>query len=222
MYVIGLTGNIATGKSTVGRLLADLGAQVIDADQVAHAVMRRGRTAWQEVVLAFGLAVLGPDGEIDRRKLGAIVFRDPAALRRLEDIVHPAVRAAMRACTRRSQAPVVVYEAIKLLESGAAEDCDAVWVVTCPRAVQVERLMRTRGLSRAEAELRIDAQPPPEEKLARADVVITNDGSLEETRQQVERAWRETVVPSLGEKVYPGRDRRSSRRCRPEGTFSTQ
>jgi len=196
-YVIGLTGNIATGKSTVSRMLADLGAQVVDADAVAHAVMRRGRPAWQDVVLAFGEEVLGPDGEIDRGKLGAIVFRDPAALQRLEGIVHPAVVEEVRALSRRSAAPVLVREAIKLIESGAADDCDAVWVVTSPRETQVERLMRTRGLSRAEAELRIDAQPPQEEKVARADVVIDNGGSLEETRQQVERAWRETVAPRL-------------------------
>ncbi len=197
MYVIGLTGNIATGKSTVSRMLAELGAQVVDADAVAHAVMRRGRAVWQEVVLAFGPAVLGPDGEIDRGQLGRIVFRDPAALQRLENIVHPAVIEEIRALSRRSTAPVLVREAIKLIESGAADDCDAVWVVTCPRAAQVERLMRTRGLSRAEAELRIDAQPPQEEKVARADVVIDNSGPLEETRQQVERAWRETVTPHV-------------------------
>ncbi|MBU0494877.1 MAG: dephospho-CoA kinase [Chloroflexi bacterium] len=192
-YIIGLTGNIATGKSTVAHMLADLGAQVVDADAVAHAVMRRGRPAWQDVVLAFGEDILGPDGEIDRGKLGAIVFRDPAALARLEAIAHPAVIREMQALARRSTAPVLVREAIKLIESGAADECDAVWVVTAPRAVQVERLMRTRGLSRAEAELRIDAQPPQEEKMARADVVIDNGGTLEETRRQVERAWRETV-----------------------------
>lgn len=197
MYTIGLTGNIATGKSTVSQMLAELGAQVIDADAVAHAVMRRGRTAWQEVVLAFGPAVLGPDDEIDRARLGAIVFRDPAALQRLERLVHPVVIEEIRALTRRSQAPVVVHEAIKLIESGAADDCDAVWVVTCPRAVQIARLMHTRGLSLAEAELRIDAQPPQEEKVARADVVIDNGGSLADTRRQVERAWHETVAPHM-------------------------
>ena len=189
MYVIGLTGNIAAGKSAVGRMLADLGALVIDADAVAHEAMHRGGPAWQEIVLAFGEEVLGPDGAIDRGKLGAIVFRDPAALQRLERIVHPLVVEEMRARTRRATAPAVVYEAIKLMESGTADTCDAVWVVTCPRAVQIERLMRTRGLSRAEAELRIDAQPPQEEKIARADVVIHNDGPLEETRQQVGRAY---------------------------------
>lgn len=196
-YTIGLTGNIATGKSVVSRMLADLGAHVVDADAVAHAVMHRGRAAWQDVVAAFGEEILGPGGDIDRRKLGAIVFRDPAALARLEEIVHPPVVEAIRALTRRSTAPVLVYEAIKLLESRKVDEYDAVWVVTCPREVQIQRLMRDRGLSRAEAELRVDAQFPQEEKVARADVVIDNGGSLEETCRQVERAWRETVAPSI-------------------------
>lgn len=194
MYRIGLTGNIATGKSTVGRLLADLGAEVIDADQVAHEVMRRGGPAYPAIIAAFGEEVVGPDGAIDRDRLGAIVFRDPAALQRLERIVHPLVIAELQAQASRSAAPVVVYEAVKLMESGMADACDAVWVVTCPREVQVERLMRTRGLSRAEAELRIAAQPPQEEKIARADVVIDNGGTWAATRQQVEQAWRGTVA----------------------------
>lgn len=197
VYVIGLTGNIATGKSTVSQMLADLGAHVIDADMVTHEVMRRGGTAWQDVVLAFGEEVLGPDGDIDRGKLGAIVFRDPAALAQLESIVHPLVTEEIRALTRRSPAPVQVRDAIKLIESGAADTCNTVWVVTCPREIQVERLMRTRDLSRTEAELRVDAQRPQEEKVARADAVIDNSGSLEETRRQVERAWWETVAPHL-------------------------
>ncbi len=187
--VIGLTGNIATGKSTVSRMLEDLGACVIDADQVAHRLMRVGSAVHKAVVDRFGPHVLAPDGEIDRQKLGEIVFSDPAALRDLDALTHPRVREEVKRLVAGCRCPVVVVEAIKLLESGMHEDCDAVWVVTAPRAVQVERLMQRSGLSQAQAELRVDAQGSQEEKAARADIVIANGGSLECTRLQVERAW---------------------------------
>jgi len=141
-------------------------------------------------VREFGSRILRPDGEIDRPRLGSIVFADPAALARLEAIVHPAVIARTEELIRQAQEPVVVVEAIKLLESGMGERlCDSVWVVTCPREQQVARLMRSRGLSREEALLRINAQPSQEEKIARADVVIDNSGSLDDTWQQVRAAW---------------------------------
>jgi len=195
MYIIGLTGNIATGKSTVARILHDLGAEVIDADRLAHSVMEPGTEAWQAIRQTFGPEVIGPDGAVDRRRLGAIVFADPAALARLEAIVHPAVGRALaqrleELRSRPQPPPVVVIEAIKLLESGLAGLCNAVWLVVAPREVQVERLVRTRGLSPEEAAVRIDAQPPAEAKLAQADVVIRNDGSLDYLRSQVEDAWR--------------------------------
>jgi len=150
---------------------------------------------WHAIRQAFGTEVIGPDGAIDRRRLGAIVFADPAALARLEAIVHPAVgRAILRRLEEWRSQPqpprVVVIEAIKLLESSLAKLCDAVWIVVAPREVQIERLVRTRGLTPEEAALRIDAQPPVEPKLARADVVIHNDGSLDHLRCQVEEAWR--------------------------------
>ena len=188
--IIGLTGNIATGKSEVRRMLERLGAYAIDADALAHEVMRRGTPVWEAVVREFGSRILRPDGEIDRPRLGSIVFADPAALARLEAIVHPAVIARTEELIRQAQEPVVVVEAIKLLESGMGERlCDSVWVVTCPREQQVARLMRSRGLSREEALLRINAQPSQEEKIARADVVIDNSGSLDDTWQQVRAAW---------------------------------
>jgi dephospho-CoA kinase len=195
MYIIGLTGNIATGKSTVARILQNLGAEVIDADRLVHSLMEPGTEVWHAIRQAFGPEVIGPDGAIDRRRLGAIVFADPAALARLEAIVHPAVgRAILRRLEEWRSQPqpprVVVIEAIKLLESSLAKLCDAVWIVVAPREVQIERLVRTRGLTPEEAALRIDAQPPVEPKLARADVVIHNDGSLDHLRCQVEEAWR--------------------------------
>lgn len=188
--IIGLTGNIATGKSTVARMLRDLGATVIDADRVAHEVMRAGTPIHQAVVEAFGPQVLRPDGEIDRARLGAMVFSDPQALARLEAIVHPAVLEEVARRIAAAPTPIVVVEAIKLIESGMAEGLDALWVTTCPFEEQVRRLMADRGLTRQEAELRVRAQPPQEAKIARADVVISTDGSLEETRAQVEAAWQ--------------------------------
>jgi dephospho-CoA kinase len=188
-YIIGLTGNIGTGKSTVAGLLRELGAEFIDADRVAHEAMAAGTPEWERLVARFGRDVVQADGAVDRRKLGAIVFSDPAALRDLEAILHPAVRQRIRARFAAAERPVVVVEAIKLLESGLYLEVDAVWVVTAPRAEQVRRLVATRGLSVAEAETRIAAQPPQAEKVARADVVIANDGDLDHAREQVVAAW---------------------------------
>ncbi len=189
--VIGLTGNIGTGKSTVLAMLRDLGTATIDADLVAHEVMRPGQPAYAGIVQAFGADILAADGTIDRGQLGAIVFRDAAALSRLEAIVHPAVFTRMQTLVRGSTHPVVVIEAIKLLEAGYSITlCDVIWVVTSTRDQQITRLMQSRHLSRGEAELRIDAQPPQSEKVRRADVVIDNSGTLDETRRQVETAWR--------------------------------
>jgi Dephospho-CoA kinase (EC 2.7.1.24) len=131
-YIIGLTGNIATGKSTVARMLRDLGATVIDADRVAHEVMRAGTPVHRAVVETFGPQVLRPDGEIDRARLGAVVFSDPQALAQLEAIVHPAVLEEVARRIAAAPTPVVVVEAIKLIESGMAEAFDALWVTTCP------------------------------------------------------------------------------------------
>lgn len=195
MYIIGLTGNIGTGKSTVGHMLAGLGARYIDADEVAHQTMRQGTATYRAVVAEFGAAILGPDGEIDRRKLGAVVFSGKDRLKRLEEIVHPAVFALAGQLIEEATEAVVVLDAIKLVESGMAGVCDVLWVVTCPRVQQVQRLVRTRGLSRQQALLRIRAQPPQQEKIARADVVIDNGRSLAATQDQVERAWRS--IPGL-------------------------
>lgn len=188
-YRIGLTGNIATGKSTVGEMLVALGADFIDADKVAHDVMAPGGAAYKPVIEAFGSEICAGDGTIDRGKLGEQVFSDPEALRRLEALVHPPVMRAVEQRIRASTAPVVVVEAIKLLESGMAETYDAIWVTTCPEATQVERLMTSRGLNHDAALMRVRAQPSQAAKIAGADVVITTAGSLAATREQVETAW---------------------------------
>jgi dephospho-CoA kinase len=195
-YVIGLTGNIATGKSLVGRMLAERGAEHIDADRLAHQVVARGTDAWQQIVREFGREILRPDGEIDRARLGAIVFSDAAALTRLEGFVHPPVIALTGERIERSTASIVVVEAIKLIESGmVVRLCDALWVVIAPRAAQIERLVADRGLSYEDAVARVDAQPPQSAKAARADVVIDNGGSIEATRRQVARAWEGLELP---------------------------
>jgi len=197
--VIGLTGNIATGKSRVARMLGELGAQVIDADRVAHRVMQPGHPAYDAVIRTFGAGILDPGGVINRRKLGAIVFRDPAAMRLLEEAVHPAVVAEVDRRIAQASEGVVVVEAIKLIESGMHRTYDSLWVVTAPRSVQIARLMENRGLTREEAVLRVDAQPPQTEKAALADVVIVNDGSLDDLWAKVKEAWAK-VAPNKQKK----------------------
>jgi dephospho-CoA kinase len=189
-YLIGLTGNIATGKSTVAKMLQELGATVIDADALVHELQRKGTATFDAIVAAYGSGILDRSGEIDRKALGAIVFADPAQLKVLEGILHPAVLIESMRRINEAPTPVVVYEAIKLIEAGRVEMCNALWVVTARYEVQLERLKRDRGLSEAEARQRIDAQPPQSQKVQRATVVIDNSGTLQETRQQVEVAFR--------------------------------
>ncbi|MBI4507730.1 MAG: dephospho-CoA kinase [Chloroflexi bacterium] len=186
--VLGLTGNIACGKSTVCAMLAELGAEVIDADRVVHDVLRLPAVV-RAVAKRFGAEVLAPDGQVDRRILGTIVFADAQGLADLEGILYPDVLRWIDELVAASPARVVVIDAIKLYEAGIAAKCDAVWTVTCPTDQQVRRLMATRGLSEEEAWVRIRAQAPQEEKAARADLVIDNSGSVEETRAQARRAY---------------------------------
>ncbi len=189
--LVGLTGNIATGKSVVGRMLEELGAAVIDADRVAHEVMEPGGPAFDAVLEAFGPEIIAADGTIDRRKLGDVVFRDAAALARLEAAVHPAVISEVAERIAAAEARVVVVEAIKLIEAGMHRAYDCLWVVTAPRETQIERLVQRRGLTRDEAALRVDAQPPQAEKAALAGRVLVNDGNLAQLRAQVREAWEQ-------------------------------
>ena len=189
-FVLGVTGNIASGKSTVVRILAEFGAQVIDADAVYHGLIVPDAPLWQSLRNRFGDRILAPDRRIDRRALGGIVFADPTALADLDTLTHPAVLAAIDAQVAASTAAVVVIDAVKLIESGHAAACDRVWLVVSDPARQVERLMSRNGLTQDEAERRVAAQPPLGPKLARADTVIDNNGTIEELRDQVETAWR--------------------------------
>lgn len=192
--LIGLTGNIATGKSEVARMLRDLGAVVIDADRVARDVVQPGQSALAEIARVFGNGVLLPNGELDRRKMARLVFNDPDKLEQLERITHPAVREAMwgRIHAQPENAAVVI-EVIKLFESDWAHHCDEVWVTDCPAEMQIERLMRDRGLAEAEARARVNAQTSQVGKRERADVVIDTSGNLEHTRRQVEAAWQAAI-----------------------------
>jgi len=189
-YLIGMTGNIACGKSTVMEELRRLGAATLDADAVAHQVMRRGTPVHAGIVAAFGPGILASNGEIDRRALGAVVFSDAAALAQLETLVHPAVLAYTQEWLAGVTTAVAVVDAIKLIEAGIADQCDEVWVVTCPPEERARRLMEYRGLSAKEAWKRIRAQPPEEEKVRRADVVIDNGGPVARALTQVRTAWR--------------------------------
>ena len=188
-YLIGLTGNIAVGKSLAREMLAELGAATIDADHIAHQVIHRGEAAYDDIIAAFGDGILDDDGEIVRAALGEIVFADPARLKQLEAISHPAIRHRIDQLIRDADTPVVVIEAIKLLEGELKHAVDSVWVVDASPQTQLQRLMTARGMTERAAERRIALQNSQADKLRAADVIIRNDGDARDTRAQVERAW---------------------------------
>jgi len=193
-FVIGLTGNIAAGKSVVRKMLEHLGAYGIDADALAHRAIAKGAPGYAAVVDTFGKWILLPNGEIDRDKLGRLAFADPEAMRKLEEIIHPLVGQAVGWLVTHSPKSVVVIEAVKLLESELRRSCDSIWVVTAPREQRILRLISKRKMRSADAKQRVDAQGSDEPKIAAADVVIYNDGSFDKTWAQVKKAW-ESVVP---------------------------
>lgn len=199
-YILGLTGDIASGKTTVGLMLLEMGAYSYDdADQVVHELYLPGQPLVERLVQEFGPGVLGPDGGVDRQRLGDIVFGDAAALRRLETLVHPAVQGALVNTLRRiPEHAVGVLDAVKLVESGYAPLCHGVWVVQSPREVQLRRLMETRGMSQAQAEQRLAAQPPAGPKLAVATEVIRNAGTLDQLRGDVAAAWQRFLDANPG------------------------
>ena len=192
MRIIGLTGGIASGKSTVANILRRHGIPVIDADRLAREVVAPGEPAYDAIVKAFGAALLNPDGTIDRTRLGKIVFADPTARLSLEKITHPAIRRCadekIAALTAAGTA-VVVYMAPLLIEAGTAARVDDIWVVHLDRETQITRPTARDGISREEALLRIGAQMPMEEKRTYGKVVIDNSGTPAETERQVEEAW---------------------------------
>ena len=195
-FLLGLTGNIACGKSTVGQVLAEqYGAEYIDADRLVHALYAAGTPETRAIAERFGEDLLHADGTIDRRRLGDLVMSNDEALRELERILDPGVRRAIAERLAETTAAVVVLDAIRLIESGLAAQCDAVWVVVCDRSLQVDRLRSARNLSPEQAALRIAAQRPVEDKLRHATAVITNNTTLDDLKTQIAAAWQATASP---------------------------
>jgi dephospho-CoA kinase len=197
MLHVGLTGGIASGKSTVARMLADEGAIVIDLDELTHAVQAPGGTVWTEIVRHFGEGVLKPDGTIDRRRLGEIVFADPERLALLNRLVHPAVftlwRERLAQIRRESPEAVVLSEIPLLIEAGLKPQVDLVLLVYCSPEGQVRRLMERSGLSRGEADGRLAAQMPITQKPPLVDLVVVNEGDIDQTRERVHGVWQELL-----------------------------
>jgi dephospho-CoA kinase len=191
--LVGLTGGIATGKSTVSNMLQGLGAEIIDADQLARQVVEPGQPAWREIVEEFGRDVLTPDGTLDRKKLGAIVFANPEQRKRLEAITHPAIRARVKArvdeLAARGFAGIVFYDAAILIEALGHQDMDRIVVVMTDEATQVARLRGRDGTDDAEGRRKIASQMPLAEKAKLADYVIDNSGDREATAEQVRRVF---------------------------------
>lgn len=195
MKVIGLTGGIACGKSTVSAMLEKLGAAIVDADRIAREVTKKGTPVWQRIRETFGDQYLLPDGKIDRKKLGELVFADAEALKKLNAITHPAIqRQVLLEIDRLKSAgglKAIVVDAALLIEAGWCHMVDEIWLVVADRETQIERLMKRNGLTRQQALNRIDSQMDQNTKRRYADRIIDNSGSLEHTRKQVERLWAE-------------------------------
>jgi len=212
MRILGLTGNIACGKSTLAALLKARGATILDADKLVHELYADAHFSQQIAELFQGHEVLNATGTVDRARLSTLAFQDSDAMRRLEALVHPAVAALrdekLRALESLETAPaVVVLEAVKLIESAQAERCEEVWCVVCSPENQLQRMIQTRGLSQAQAQARLDAQPTMSQKkslLAALEipfVCIENDGTLEDLKQNVDRLWQkflEQEIPCKG------------------------
>jgi dephospho-CoA kinase len=191
--IIGLTGNIATGKSVVRRMLANSGSLGLDADWIAHRMLYPSGAAFTPVVETFGKDLLIENGELSRQRLGEIVFNDPLKLSQLENLTHPHVKNSILKRIETTSCPVVAIEAIKLLESGLSEICDTIWVSHASYDTQVNRLMTARGMSQETAEIRISSQPPQWEKLNQAEIVINTEGSFRSTWRQIQSALNDTI-----------------------------
>ena len=196
MRVIGLTGGIASGKSTAARTLAELGARVVDADRVAREIVAPGQPALAEIVRTFGREMLLPDGTLDRKRLGAVIFADADKRRALNAITHPRIAAETQARLgqlRDEGVPVAIYEAALLVENGVHKALDGLIVVACDETTQLARLVARDGYSEADAHARIAAQAPMAEKLAAATWVVDTSGPLADTKKQLARIWEEIL-----------------------------
>jgi len=192
MKVIGLTGGIGSGKSTVSQFLAELGAIIVDADRVGHEAFKPGTELWREVVAAFGRQIVTPSGDIDRKKLGEIVFGNAESLWRLNQIMHPRMYDMVKTQLeeyRRQGVAVAVLEAPLLIEANWTSLVDEVWVTVASEATVLKRLQERTGLSKEESLARIRSQLPSEERIKHADVVINTDCSLDEVKTRVKGLW---------------------------------
>jgi dephospho-CoA kinase len=197
-FILGLTGNIACGKSTVGALLTErFGADYLDADRIVHELYAAGTPETREIAARFGSDLLQLDGTIDRRRLGDIVMADRAALKELEGMLEPGIRGKIEARLSSTAAAVLVLDAVRLIEGGLYLRCNAIWVVVCDPALQIQRLQDTRHYSVEQATLRVTAQAPIEDKLRHATAVIRNDGALDALEAQIVHEWERTVQPHL-------------------------
>jgi dephospho-CoA kinase len=201
MLHVGLTGNIATGKSQAAHVFAELGAHVIDADVIAHDLLAKGTGTYLKVVEAFGSEILTVDGSISRRKLGEIVFNDSEKRKRLNRLVHPDVRDEVlrRVCALEESysGGIIIVDAALLIESGHHKLYDRLIVVTCDPNLQVTRIINRDGLTVEQAKARMAAQMPAEEKLKLANYTIETSGTLRETRDQIEAIYRDLVLQEL-------------------------
>lgn len=196
MYVIGLTGGIASGKSTVSRRLTALGAALVDTDQIAHALAEPGAALWQAYAEHFGAEILRPDRTLDRAAVARLVFSQPAQRQWMDQTAHPLILAACREQLAAHQAKgcqAAVLDVPLLFEVGWDAFVDEVWVVAVTPAVQLCRLMERNALTQREAEVRIAAQLPLAEKCGRADLVLNNDGTVEQLLSQVDAAWQQVI-----------------------------
>lgn len=194
MKIIGLTGGYGSGKSAVAKFLAELGAMVIDVDEVGHEIFKPGTEAWRAVVGTFGQGIISTDGTIDRHKLGKIVFRDPDARARLNQTMHPRILERVKAMIEeyeRSGADIVVIEAPLLLEARWKSMVDEVWVTSAPQTTVISRIKEQRGISESESLARIRTQLTDEERIQQADVVIYTDCTLDELKDRVTELWHE-------------------------------
>jgi len=201
MVIIGLTGNIGTGKSTVAGILVDLGSAHIEADSIGHELLLSRGSVYTAVLSAFGKDIAGTAGQIDRQKLGKLVFSDLSARERLNAIMHPAIQEEAKRRIddyRTNGEKAVVLEAALLYEAGWESMVDQIWVTYASYETAVQRVKTYRGMSEDDALSRLQTQMSMREKMQKADVVIDTDCSVEELRKRVETSWRQLITPSLG------------------------
>ena len=197
MKIIGLTGGIGSGKSTVAAFLAELGAQVIDADKIGHEVYAPGTRGWQQIVNAFGKDVLTADNKIDRAKLGKIVFTDPESMARLNKIMYPRITGLLKeklAAMKKQAVKAAVVDATLLIESGFRPLVDEVWVTVAGQDTVIQRLKNRNGYSETESLGRIHAQRTHAERVKDADVIIDTNCSLDEVRAKVRELWQKRII----------------------------